>query len=333
MDRGFLVHQGHAAADHVWVPALFTRSKTFFLEDLWREDLRDCSITRLLGFGLLRVVIHVGYGFSRNLGGIQAAGLTMLTLMAIVPLLALGLGIAEALGFGETLEQGVIAAVKEMFPRSDTLILEVQAAVQRVNFEALGLLGSLVLLYTGYVLFTNVERSLNRVWKLGRSRSWYRRIVQFLILVLTVPVLGLTAIVLGTMLHEGPWIQYLHQHLSWLADLYSLGLTLVPHVLLWIAFTALYKFMPATTVPWRGAVVGGVIAGSGWLFLHELYLYFQVGVAVWDKIYAGFLALPLLLIYLQAAWSAVLVGAEFSYAVLHIHRMKAPWDAVKEGVA
>ena len=310
--------------------AFFTRSKTFFLEDLWREDLRDCSNRRLLGFGVLRVVIHVGYGFSRNLGGIHAAGLTMLTLMAIVPLLAMGLGVADALGFGETLDRGITDAVKQLFPRSDTLRLEVKAAVQRVNFEALGMLGSLVLLYTGYVLFTNVERSLNRVWELHRSRSWYRRIVQFLIVVLTVPVLGLAAILLGTMLHEGPWIQYLP---SWLADLYSLGLTLVPHVLLWIAFTALYKFMPATTVPWRGAVVGGVIAGSGWLFLHELYLYFQIGVAVWDKIYAGFLALPLLLVYLQAAWSAVLVGAEFSYAVLHIHEMKAPWSAVKQGVA
>ncbi|MHC4078631.1 MAG: YihY/virulence factor BrkB family protein [Planctomycetota bacterium] len=310
--------------------ALFTRLKTFFLEGLWKEDLRECSTWRLLGHGLLRVVIHVVYGFSRNLGGIQAAGLTMLTVMAIVPLLAIGLGIANALGFHDTLEQSIAAAVQQMIPSSDALIWEVRHAVQRVNFEALGMLGSLVLLYTGYVLFTNVEQSLNRVWGLRRSRRWYRRIVQFVIVVLIVPVLGLAAIFLGTALHEGPWISYLHQ-LSWLADLYSLGLSLVPHVLLWIAFAALYKFMPATTVPWRGAFVGGVVAGSGWLFLHELYLYFQVGVALWDRIYASFLALPLLLIYLQAAWSAVLVGAEFSYAVLHIHEMKAPWTAVKEG--
>ncbi|MHC4514520.1 MAG: YihY/virulence factor BrkB family protein [Planctomycetota bacterium] len=311
--------------------ALFTRLKTFFLEGLWKEDLRECSTWRLLGHGLLRVVIHVVYGFSRNLGGIQAAGLTMLTVMAIVPLLAIGLGIADALGFHDTLEQGIAAAVQQMIPSSDALIWEVRHAVQRVNFEALGMLGSLVLLYTGYVLFTNVEQSLNRVWELRRSRRWYRRIVQFVIVVLVVPVLGLAAIFLGTALHEGPWIYYLREHLSWLADLYSLALDLVPHVLLWIAFAALYKFMPATTVPWRGALVGGVVAGSGWLFLHELYLYFQVGVALWNKIYASFLALPLLLIYLQAAWSAVLVGAEFSYAVLHIHEMKAPWDAVKEG--
>jgi len=285
----------------------------------------------LLGHGLLRVVIHVAYGFSRNLGGIQAAGLTMLTLMAIVPLLAIALGVADSLGFHDTLDDGVAAAVKQMLPsskRSDALIWEVREAVQRVNFEALGMLGSLVLLYTGYVLFTNVEQSLNRVWELRRSRRWYRRIAQFVIVVVIVPVFGLAAILLGTVLHEGPWIHYFP---SWMADLYSVGLKLVPHLLLWIAFAALYKFMPATTVPWRGAVVGGAVAGSGWLFLHELYLYFQVGVATWDKIYAGFLALPLLLIYLQAAWSAVLVGAEFSYAVLHIHEMKAPWRAGGEG--
>lgn len=316
------------------VPLSFTRLKTFFLEDLWQENLRECSMQRWLGLGLLRVLIHVAYGFSRNMGGIQAAGLTMLTVMAVVPLLAIGLSVADALGFHDTLENGIVAAVKAVLPESretENLIWEVRSAVQRVNFEALGMLGSLVLLYTGYVLFTNVEQSLNRVWALRRSRSWYRRIAQFLIIVLIVPVFGLAAIFLSTLLHEGPWLHYLRQ-LTWLADLYSLGLKLVPHALLWIAFAALYKFMPATTVPWKGAIVGGVVAGTGWLLLHELYLYFQVGVATWEPIYAGFLALPLLLIYLQAGWSTVLVGAEFSYAVLHIHEMKAPWRAVQEEV-
>jgi membrane protein len=327
-----LVHQRRSATDHVSVLPSFTRLKNIFLEDLWQDDLRECSRSHLLGVGFLRVVVHVAYGFSRNMGGIQAAGLTMLTVMAIVPLLAIGLGVADALGFHDMLEKGVIAAVKQMLPQSketEDLIFEARLAVQRVNFEALGMLGSVVLLYTGYVLFTNVERSLNRVWELRRSRSWYRRILQFLIIVLVVPVFGLAAISLSTVLHEGPWIHYLKQ-LTWLADLYRLGLKLVPHVLLWVAFAALYKFMPATTVPWKGAFVGGVVAGSGWLLLHQLYLYFQVGVATWEPIYAGFLALPLLLIYLQAAWSAVLVGAEFSYAVLHIHEMKAPWRTVQE---
>lgn len=310
------------------MPVSFTRLKTFFLEDLWQEDLRDCSTRRLLGFGLLRVVIHAAYDFSRNLGGLQAAGLTMLTVMAIVPLLAIGLSIADLLGFQDTLEKGIIAAVQQMMPASEALIWEVRAAVQRVNFEALGLLGSAFLLYTGYALFTNVEQSLNHVWALRRSRAWYQRVLQFVIMVLIVPVVGLAAIVLGTLLFEGPWIHYLHQNLSWLGTIYSLGLKLVPHVMLWIAFGAIYKFLPATTVPWGGALVGGVVAGSGWLLLHEAYLYFQVGVALWDAIYASFLAVPLLLIYLQAAWSAFLVGAEFSYAVLHIHEMKAPWRVV-----
>ncbi len=309
------------------------RLKTFFLEELWHEDLSRCPRWRLLGFGLLRVLIHVAYGFSRNLGGIQAAGLTMLTVMAIVPLLAIALGIADVLGFHDTLKTGIDAAVQQMLPESKILILEVGEAVERVNFKALGMIGSLILLYNGYVLFTNVEQALNRVWALRRSRRWYRRILQFLFVVLVVPVLGLAAIVIESVLYEGPWIYYLYQHLPWLLDIYNLGLELVPHVMFWIAFVALYRFIPATIVPWRGAIVGGIVAGSGWLFLHELYLYFQVGVATWSKIYASFLALPLLLIYLQAAWSTFLVGAEFSRAVLHIHQMKAPWDSVQEDLA
>lgn len=317
----------------MWVPAWLTHLKTFFLEVLWQEDLSNCSTWRLLGFGLLRVVIHVAYGFSRNLGGIQAAGLAMLTVMAIVPLLAIALGIADALGFHDILKTGIDNAVQQMLPESKTLIQEVHEAVERVDFKALGMIGCLFLLYTGYVLFTNVEQSLNRIWALRRSRRWYRRIAQFLIVVLIVPVLGLAAILLGSLLYEGPWIQYLRDHLTWLADLYSLGLRAVPHVMFWVAFTALYKFMPATKVPWLGAVVGGMVAGSGWLFLHELYLFFQVGVAMWEPIYASLLALPLLLIYLQAAWSAFLVGAEFSHAVLHIHEMKAPWGVVQEHAA
>jgi membrane protein len=92
--------------------------------------------------------------------------------------------------------------------------------------------------------------------------------------------------------------------------------------MIWMALTVLYKIMPNANVRWRPAVVGGVVAGSAFVFLYGLYLKFQVGVAQANAIYATLAALPLLLIYLQLAWTVVIAGAEVAYAVQNLQSLR-----------
>jgi membrane protein len=71
-----------------------------------------------------------------------------------------------------------------------------------------------------------------------------------------------------------------------------------------------------------GAIVGGILAGSSWILLHNLYIHFQLGVAQFSAIYATLAALPLLIVYLQLTWTILLMGAELAYGVQNIHALR-----------
>ncbi len=274
----------------------------------------------------MRVVVHTAQRFANNLGGIQAAGLSMITLLALGPMLILVFGVAKGFGFGDFLDQWMKESTASLSGGLQGFAEKMMDQINAVNFGALGLMGSLIIAYSGFALFTKVELTFNHVWKAGRRRPWYRRITDFIALLVIVPLLVAGAIVLSSLLHDGPWVEYLRQEFSWLAALYDAGLGMVPHMMLWIAFTAIYQIMPSTKVQWRSALIAGVFSGSAWLLIFQLYLKSQSGVASLNPITGVLAALPLLLIYLQVTWSIVLVGAEVSYAVQNVHALRAPED-------
>ena len=289
----------------------------FLAEDLWEIEARRLAPWQAAGLTVLRVVVHTARAFLTDLGSLSAAGLTLVTLLAVVPLLALASGIAKGLGYEETLRNGLDQLWREAPEDLQPAIQQIQELVDRTSFGALGAIGSLVLVYSGMVLYVRVEQAFNKAWRVTRGRSWYRRVTDFVALVVLVPVLVIAALSLQSLLKSATWFQ----DVAWLQGLYEAGLGFVPHVLVWIAFTALYRLMPSAPVKWSTAAVAGVVAGSGWLFVHDVYLSTQVSVARLNPIYGTLAALPLLLIYLQVTWTIVLVGADVSYAVQHRHRL------------
>lgn len=288
-----------------------SRIQQFFRRDLWEIDVGQMSGWRRVGLVTLRVTAHALRTFVVDLGSLRASGLTLVTLLALVPLLALATWIAEGLGYGSVLDQELARVTAQAPEGLRPAVEEIRELVARTSFGALGAIGSALLAYSALMLFVRVEQSLNHVWRVSRGRAWYRRLTDFVALVVLVPLLAIGALSLNTLLHGAGWFR----GTPWLDELYRLGLGVVPHVLAWIAFTALYRLMPAARVRWASAAVGGVVAGSGWLFAHGLYLSTQMSVVRLNAIYATLAALPLLLIYLQVTWTIVLVGAEVSHAV------------------
>ena len=299
---------------------MFARIRRFFVSDLWRADLATLRGPKRFATATLRVVAHTVRSFFADLGNLQAAGLTLLTLLALVPMLALVFGVAKGLGYDEMLDAQLVAFAKDLPAAMQQLVQQLRELVQRTGFGAIGAIGVVVLAYTALKLFTGVESALNQVWHAKRGRSWFRRVTDFVALVVLVPALTVAAVSLSSLLQSAQWLQDLP---AWLAWIYDAGLGLVPHVMMSIAFTALYKIMPAPVVKWRAAAVGGIVAGTAWILLYQFYLKSQVGVARMNAIYATFAALPLLLVYLQLTWTLVLVGAELSYAVQNLRSLRA----------
>lgn len=270
----------------------------------------------------LRVLSHLLVAFTQNLAGIRAAGLTLITLLSLVPLLALVFAIANGLGYSDDLQQAMLDFAEDLPAGLKDGVLHIHAMVESLQFTALGVVGTLILVWTSFALFTRVEQAFNHVWRARSKRSWIRRVSDFIALVVLVPVLVVGALFLKSMVTGAAWVQGLREDHAWAETLYEFGVGFTPHIMMWVAFTALYKLIPSARVQWRAAAIGGVVAGSLWILLYGVYLNFQVGVAQANAIYATLAALPLLLIYLQLSWTIILAGAEVSYAVQNLRALR-----------
>ena len=102
----------------------------------------------------------------------RAAALTYYTLLAIVPLLAVGFALFKAFGGLRRLE----GPLKEMIVsslaagRADEVGSWLDRFIENINAGAIAGFGVIVLFYSATGLLTNIERSFNRIWGIKRER-------------------------------------------------------------------------------------------------------------------------------------------------------------------
>jgi membrane protein len=309
------------------------------LARLWNIDARRLSAPARIGVLSARVLAHTVGQFARHQVGIRAAGLTLVTLLALVPLLMVGSAVAGAFGFRQDLEDALRARAAELPADYQAAIEQLVALVDRTSFQALGFVGVGMLLYAGLTLFSGVEQAMNFAWRVPARRALLRRLTNFVALVAVVPVLMFVALSITSILRDAPWSAWLASEWPWVAPLYDAGLWIVPHAMAWLALSGLYLLMPSSGVRVVPGVASGMLAGTALIGVHSAYIELQVGAARANAIYATLAAIPLLIAYLQACWTVVLMGAEFGYAVQNASTLGPGRDpselsaAVRERVA
>lgn len=87
--------------------------------------------------------------------------------------------------------------------------------------------------------------------------------------------------------------------------------------LLCLSFALFYMFMPNTHVPWRAAMIGGLVGGLLWQGNNVVSVLY---VSRWisnSKIYGGLAAIPVIMVGLYFSWLIVLFGAQVAYGWQH----------------
>ncbi|WDP93019.1 MAG: YihY/virulence factor BrkB family protein [Desulfobacter sp.] len=259
-----------------------------------------------------RVLWQAAKDFQRDQCALSASALSLNTLFAIVPVMAMAFGIAKGFGFREYLENEVMtlfAGQEEIAARvltfSNNLLEKTQGGLMAV-------LGILLLLYSLVKLMATIEGTFNRIWWVADGRSLIRKITDYLTISLAA---GLLVILSGGVnIFVSTRLEKLLAALGLpLEGMVSFGFNLFPYLSTWILFILFYMIMPNKRVDVRAAAAGGVIAGTLFQFLQLAYLKFQVGVASYNAIYGSFAALPLFLIWLQTSWIVLLFGAEIAF--------------------
>lgn len=293
------------------------RARDFLRDGLWNGGRSPgAPYARLRG--LLQFAVMTGEGFVRDHLLLRASALSYFSVLALIPLLAVTISIVGAIGIGEKFAELIVDQITAGNPEARTTIL---SRVNSVNFAGLGTLGAVALFVTTVFGISNVESALNAIWGVKQERNLARRFSDYLAVLVIAPILLATALSLTTTLETKWLVQRLIEYPPF-AMLYDVGLQQAPTVVLALAFTFLYWFLPNTTVRPLAALLGGVVAGVGVVVVQRIYLHSMVGSARYDAVFGGFAALPLLFVWIYLFWAITLFGAEVAFAYDNLPRYR-----------
>jgi len=281
---------------------------------IWDDDLRSLHGIRRFAVFMSRVVYVL---IKELMGGqlnLRAMSLVYTTLLSIVPLLAVSFSVLKGFGVHNTIEPLLYNLLSPLGPNGVEITEKIISFVENVKVGVLGSVGFALLIYTVVSLMQKIESAFNYVWRIDHLRSLSQRFSNYLSVILIGPVLifsavGFTATVLN---------MEVAQRLVAIAPFGTLmlyGSKLVPYVLVSLAFTLIYIFIPNTRVRFTAALAGGVIAGVLWKITGWGFAAFIASSSKYAAIYSSFAILILLLIWMYLSWLILLVGSQIAFFV------------------
>ncbi|QCU90808.1 YihY family inner membrane protein [Thiomicrorhabdus sediminis] len=241
-----------------------------------------------------RVFIH----FKQHQGSDAVAILAYTTLVGIVPTIAVMLSLFSVSHYFASFETLVMdQVVRNFMPDSQPVIEEY---IVRFSQQAAALKGPglAVMLLTTLMLLWKIDQKLNGLWPERNERKWWRSVLNYLGISLLGPLLLGMSLVLSSSLMALPLIA---DTTPWIEKL-TAGLKIVPLILAWLGFTALYKFVPRVRVPIRVALLAGFMAMVELELLKSGFAAYVKAFPTYAVVYGAMAAVPLFLLWLYLLW-------------------------------
>jgi membrane protein len=234
-----------------------------------------------------------------------ASNLAFTTLVAIVPLLAIGFAIVSAFPvFGEVTEQVRMFASSTLLPEAADRVVGVYLSEFAANAAQVSAIGLVVLVVTALVLVLTIESAFDDIWRTGNLGRRAPRLAVYSMLVTVGPLL----------IGAGLWLTSLlvSWSMGWFAYLDEVVLTalrLVPFVLTILAFGLLYHSLPNQRVRAGDAAIGGLVAGVLFELTKRAFGLYVTHIGGYHAIYGAFATVPIFLMWVYLSWLVVLMGA------------------------
>jgi membrane protein len=313
-----------------------------FLEGLPAEGVSARPIMKKLQRAA-HFLLLVWRGFSGNRCPVRAAALSYTTLLALIPLLAVGVSvsknflhdtsadlvpklmdqivtyIAPALEYMPVQGQSVAPAAGGRTVVSSEAkreaVEKIQSFIENINSGALTTVGSVFLAFVAIRLLMTIEQTFNDIWGVLKGRSIWRKVVYYWT---TITLGSLLLFVAIYMTGKVEFLSVFNQ-LELMPGLEKVFFHLTPFFVLWIGFSLMYGLMPNTQVRAHAAVVGGIVGGTLWQLNNLLNTLYVSRVVTYGKIYGALGIIPVFLAGLYVSWFIVLLGAQVSYATQNFH--------------
>lgn len=252
--------------------------------------------------------------------GITASSLTFTTTIALVPLLTVTFAVFTAVPMFATFRKALENYfIQNLIP--DVIARPVLTSLTQFALKAnrLGALGLAFLLITAMALMLTIDRTLNGIWRVRKTRPLTQRLLLYWAMATLGPLL------LGASLTLSSYaISASSGLVSALPGGVALLLNLLELLLMTVGIAALFKLVPNTEVRWVHAWAGGIFVAFGFDLAKRGLAWYLAAVPTYSTIYGAFAAVPIFLIWVYLSWVIVLLGAVIAaYAPsLNRHQMR-----------
>ncbi|MBN4016404.1 YihY family inner membrane protein [Rhodospirillaceae bacterium AH-315-P19] len=241
--------------------------------------------------------------FSEYRCGQAAAALSYTSLLAMVPILAIGVSaFAIVPGLDAVREEAGAMLFHNFAPHMEDSIRD-KLSVFAENARELTMVGFLALFATGIMLLSTIEKTFNQIWRVTQPRKRVPRLLAYWAVMTLGPVLiGAGLSVSGYLFAATEWFG------SARAEEIRTFLRFLPFLFETAAIALLYMVIPNREVHWRDALIGGAVAA----FLFEVgkraFGLYLTAFPTYEAIYGALAAIPIFLVWMYGSWLAVLVG-------------------------
>ncbi|MGL5123328.1 MAG: YihY/virulence factor BrkB family protein [Fusobacteriaceae bacterium] len=270
---------------------------------MWKNDLKH-FILEFLKEGKISNLYSAFRGALKNYkranSSLWVNSLCYISILSLVPLLAIGFSIGRWLGIDDYL-------AKQLYLNSplneETLGVLLNASTNLLNNTRNGLLAGIGFLFLGWVvisMFSLIEKSLNSIWRIKKQRALGRRFSDYLTVFMVFPLTILSMNILtgnGTkIIHLPPFIKIIAPYLS-----------------LWIFFFIFYMVMPNTKIRLIPAIISSFFISLLFNQSNLIFLKLQILINEYNKIYGSFSIILIFLIWLKIIWFLILLGSHLTY--------------------
>lgn len=236
----------------------------------------------------------------------MGASLAYTSLLAIVPLAAIGLAMLAAFpAFDQVREEIISQVISVLFPYQQAAV---QDYVSRFVSAAGGLtaMGVAGLGLTAVLLLITIEGAFNSIFEVHTPRRAVARVLLYWTVVTVGPLLlGVGFSMSGNLTTLIHWAE----EGGLATPVTGLIPVLGPQVMFCLALALLYYLVPNRPVRLLHALIGAVVATLLANVLQEGFLLYLTSARAYETIYGALAVLPIFLVWTYLSWIVVLVGA------------------------
>ncbi|ATX80111.1 tRNA-processing RNAse BN [Mariprofundus aestuarium] len=243
----------------------------------------------------------------------RASALAYASLLAIVPMVALGFSVFTSFQAFDAMAGSVSdSLLSYLLPTSQKAVQDYLGTVADKT-TAISVFGVIGLLFTATALLNTIEEAFNDIWRITRARAWLSKFITFWATLTLAPILIGASITITSYFTALPVIKEVAEGASYISE----APFLVPWLMSSLAMATLYSVLPNTSVPFRYAAVGGLVAGALFEWAKFGFAFYVTEVANYERLYGALSTLPIFLIWIYLIWVIVLLGSEIAFCMQH----------------